>query len=234
MITVSPSLLACDFMNIKEEMVLFDGSENVWFHLDVMDGHFVPNLTFGGPIIEQMSSISNIPLDVHLMVNNPFFHIKMLKDLNIYNITFHFEATLLDKIPAMIKFAKQHYPSVGISVKPKTPVEFLTPDILQSIDLVLVMSVEPGFGGQQFIPNTYEQLKDLSELKNKYNPVLQIQVDGGVTNENCSELVKNGAQNLVAGSYIFKNSPDQYLAKVESLRSSDNDIESNGQGEDNE
>lgn len=214
---VSPSILSCDFLNIEKELSFFENLENVWVHLDIMDGHFVPNLTFGIPIVKQISKLSKLPLDAHLMVSNPEFHINEMKDFGLSNITFHFEAT--DSPLELINTAKKSYPSVGISIKPKTNVSSLSLELLKSIDLVLVMSVEPGFGGQSFIENTYSKITELNELRKEHNLSFQIQIDGGVSNKNFEKLRSHGADNLVAGSYIFKEKQENYTKTVETLRS---------------
>lgn len=216
MITISPSLLSCDFLNIESELNHFKNNENIWFHLDIMDGHFVPNLTFGHPVIELISKKTSIPLDAHLMVTNPDFYIDTLKNFNIHNLTFHFEAT--KEVNKLIHKAKENFNSVGISIKPKTSVEILSDEILRSIDLVLVMSVEPGFGGQQFIDSSYDKVQWLNTYKEKNNLNFQIQVDGGINDENAKKLIQKGASNLVAGSYIFKEGPSTYNDKINSLR----------------
>jgi len=216
---VSPSILSCDFMNIRSELHPFVGASNLWLHLDIMDGHFVPNLTFGIPIIKQIAQISSIPLDAHLMVTNPRFHIEEMKDFGLHNITFHLEVfeTSDDSIE-LIKLAKSFYPSVGISIKPKTQVAQINDKILELVDLVLVMSVEPGFGGQSFIESSYDKINILNQLRETHGHTYQIQIDGGVSNINANNLRKQGADNLVAGSYIFKKDKNDYLGLVESLR----------------
>lgn len=211
---ISPSILACDFMNIEKEVKSFENEKDLWLHLDVMDGHFVPNLTFGTPIIKQISKITSIPLDVHLMVTNPEFIVDTLSETNVLNITYHFEAStnhlnLISKIKSQNKMA-------GISIRPKTNVEDLSNEILEHIDLILVMSVEPGFGGQSFIESTYSKIEKLNKLRQEKNFNYQIQVDGGVNNLNAKKLFDAGADNLVAGSYIFKK--NNYHEAIDSLR----------------
>lgn len=212
---ISPSLLACDFLNIESELKAFEGFEKTWFHLDIMDSHFVPNLTFGHPIVSLISKKTNIPLDAHFMVSNPEFYIETFKDFKIHNFTFHVEAT--DNALDLVIKAKELYPSVGISIKPNTPVETIGDDLLKEIDLILIMSVEPGFGGQSFIEESYSKVEYFNKLKTEY-PQLTIQVDGGVNNNNAPKLKSSGADNLVAGSYIFKEGPSTYKEKLESLR----------------
>ncbi len=212
---ISPSLLACDFLNIESELLAFKDFKDTWFHLDIMDSHFVPNLTFGHPIVKLISKRTEIPLDAHFMVTNPEFYIDTFKDYNIHNFTFHIEAT--DNVLELVKKAKKIYPSVGLSIKPKTPLDLISDEILAEIDLILIMSVEPGFGGQSFIEESYKRVEHFNKLKEKF-PQLMIQVDGGVTNNNAANLKKSGANNLVAGSYIFKDGPSTYKEKLESLR----------------
>jgi ribulose-phosphate 3-epimerase len=214
---VSPSLLACDFLNIESELKIFDEVNDLWFHLDIMDGHFVPNTTFGHPIVKKISNKTKIPLDAHLMVTNPEFYIDTFKDLGIHNLTWHIEATN-DETLKLIKKAKEYFPSVGLSIKPKTPLDAIGLDLLKEIDLLLVMSVEPGFGGQSFIEESYDRIKHFSDIRKKESLNFKIQVDGGVSDKNSDQLIKTGADNLVAGSYIFKADPTDYEAKVDSLR----------------
>ena len=216
MTTVSPSLLACDFLNIEKELKSFDEFENFWFHLDIMDGHFVPNLTFGHPIVKKISKKTNQKLDAHFMVTNPEFYLETFKDLGIHNFTFHLEAC--NKPLELLKEGKKHYQSMGISIKPKTLVSDLSDEVLQNIDLLLVMSVEPGFGGQSFIEETYERLDEIMKRKKQLGLDFEIQIDGGVSDQNSNKLISHGATNLVAGSYVFKNGPSEYKSKVDSLR----------------
>ena len=213
---VSPSILSCDFLNIESEIKHFEGSKDVWMHLDIMDGHFVPNLTFGEPIIKQICNKFNIPMDAHLMVSNPVWHMNEMKDYGLHNITFHIEAC--DNSLELINKAKESYPSVGISIKPKTPVSDLTSDMLEKLDLILVMSVEPGFGGQGFIPESIDKIKELDRLRKENGYSYQIQVDGGVKGDNSKIIREAGADNLVAGSYVFKQPANEYLNIVETLR----------------
>ena len=215
-VTVSPSLLSCNFLNIEKEVMAFEGLDDIWLHLDVMDGHFVPNLTFGHPIIKKITSVTQIPTDVHLMVSNPDFYIETLKDMGIHNLTFHVEAVKQNECAVLVKKAKKYYKNVGLSIKPKTEVDRLDDTLLSLIDLVLVMSVEPGFGGQSFIEQSYAKIAALNEKKKAFN--FKIQVDGGVSAQNASKLITAGADNLVAGSYIFKAKTRSYHDKVQSLR----------------
>lgn len=216
MITIAPSLLASDFMNIEAELSAFKDIHNIWFHLDIMDGHFVPNLTFGHPIIEQITKISPHKCDAHFMVTNPEFHGESLKNSGIHNFTFHLEAT--SNPLELCQHLQRWYPSVGVSIKPMTSVSCLSDELLMTVDLILVMSVEPGFGGQSFMPESLNKLSDLKRRREELKADFQIQIDGGISNKNCRDVIAAGADNLVAGSYIFKAPRNLYSQQVESLR----------------
>ena len=198
MTIISPSILASDFLNLETEIKRLNDCEEIWVHLDIMDGHFVPNLTFGHDFIEQITAISKHPIDAHFMVTNPEFYIESLKNISIHNFTFHLEAT--NDCAALIQEAKKYFPSVGISIKPNTPTTDISDDVLKLVDLVLVMSVEPGFGGQKFQNRSIEKI---TQIKNRRNDV-SIQIDGGVNKNNAPTIIQAGANNLVAGSYLFK------------------------------
>lgn len=217
MVTVSPSLLSCDFLNIESELKSFEGQKDLWLHLDIMDGHFVPNLTFGNPIIRQIAKKTKIPLDAHFMVSNPEFYIDGLQDVPLHNFTFHLEAT--SHPLTLVKKAKNFYKNVGVSIRPKTPVSALSDDLICDLDLVLVMSVEPGFGGQEFIEGTYDKIRTLRERSTSLNTKLTIQVDGGVNSGNAKKLIDAGADNLVAGSFVFNKGPNKYTEAIGQLRS---------------
>lgn len=212
---VSPSLLSCDFLHLQEQLDLFKGQSDLWFHLDIMDGHFVPNLTIGTPVINKLQKATDLPLDAHFMVTNPEFYVEFWKDFGLHNFTFHWEACHHhDRLIAQIK---QYYKSAGVSLNPSTDQSCIPDYLLKQIDLVLVMSVNPGFGGQSFIEGAFDKIKALAKRRKELGAHFQIQVDGGVSDKNCKELIAAGADNLVAGSYIFKD-PEQVLAKVQSLR----------------
>ena len=213
-VIVSPSLLGCDILNMEREVRSFEDFSHLWLHLDIMDGHFVPNLTFGHDMVAKISSVTSLPLDVHLMVSNPLFYIETFRDKGLHNLTFHREAT--EEPGRLVRKAKEYYPEVGISIKPKTPGSALDDEILSLVDWVLVMSVEPGLGGQSFIQDSYAKIEYLASKKEKFG--FSLQVDGGVSNDNAARLVSCGIDNLVAGSYIFKGESSSYGQKIESLR----------------
>ena len=208
MVIVSPSLLACDFLNMQAEIQSLAVVNDIWLHLDVMDGHFVPNLTFGHPIIQKISQATSLKLDAHLMVTNPDFYLETFKNFSLFNVTFHFEATS-DPLK-LVEKAKHYFPSVGLSLKPQTSIAVLSENLLRAIDLILVMSVEPGFGGQSFIPATYQKIQELQFLKKQNDYRFVIQVDGGVNHTNAQKLIQLGVNNLVAGNYLFQHAPSDY------------------------
>jgi len=197
---VAPSLLSANFNNLQKDIAIINDSQADWLHLDVMDGVFVPNISFGFPVLEQVSSICRKPIDVHLMIVEPQKFISQVKALNATFMNVHYEAcTHLHKI---VHDIQEHGMKAGVTLNPHTPV-ILLEDILQDLDLVLIMSVNPGFGGQEFIENTYRKIHALKEMILKRNSKALIQVDGGVTDRNSSSLYKAGADVLVSGSYIF-------------------------------
>jgi ribulose-phosphate 3-epimerase len=219
-VIISPSLLSCDFSKIAEEVKVFGTQESLWLHLDIMDGHFVPNLTFGHAVIRSIKYQTTLPLDAHFMVTNPDFYAETLKDVGLHNFTVHAESLGNDnhKILLFLNKLKKNYPSVGLTLRPGTDHHVINDEVLKKIDLLLVMSVEPGFGGQSFIENTYDRIAYFHHKKISLKAHYQIQVDGGVTNKNSAKLIKYGANNLVAGSFIFKDGPGQYQQKIDSLR----------------
>jgi ribulose-phosphate 3-epimerase len=201
---ISPSILAANFNNLQSEIEIINKSKAQWLHCDVMDGVFVPNISFGIPVISKVNEISEKPLDVHLMIVEPDRHIDSFIKAGAKNITVHYEAcTHLNRTITQIQ---NKGIEAGVSINPHTPVELLE-DILYALDLVLIMSVNPGFGGQKFIENSYERIERLKNLIIKKNSNAIIQVDGGITLENAGKLFKAGMNNLVAGTTIFQ-SPD--------------------------
>ena len=216
MTIISPSLLSSNFADLTNEIKALGSDENTWIHLDIMDGHFVPNLTFGPPVISSIKKITNLKLDAHLMVTNPEDYIQPLAKIGIYNFTFHWEAVIHhDRI---IQEAKKHFKSIGISLNPSTNINVIPDYILHEIDLILIMSVNPGFGGQSFIANTCKKVQALTLKLESIGKKAMIQVDGGINDKNAHALIHEGANNLVAGSYIFETTQDKYTDKIKSLR----------------
>lgn len=198
---VAPSLLAADFTKLGEAIDLINRSEADWLHVDVMDGVFVPNISFGEPVMKPLKKICTKKFDVHLMVVDPDRYLQYFKDCGADILTVHYEAcTHLHRTIGAIKELGM---KAAVSLNPHTPVGVLE-DVLADLDMVLIMSVNPGFGGQKFIPNTYKKVKQLREMANELNPDLIIEVDGGVNLYNAPKLVEAGANALVAGSSVFK------------------------------
>ena len=212
-IKVSPSILAADFGNIERECNLIDKSGADWFHLDVMDGIFVPNISFGIPVVKAIRKMTSKPLDVHLMITEPERYIEKFIEIGSDIISFHIEAT--NKLEENISLIKSKNVKVGIAINPDTPIDSLI-DIINKIDLVCLMGVFPGFAGQKFIRNTFDRLKELKKLIIDNNSKALIEVDGGVKADNYMELRSLGADVLVAGSYIF-NSKD-YKEVIKKLK----------------
>ncbi|MCH1471706.1 MAG: ribulose-phosphate 3-epimerase [Flavobacteriaceae bacterium] len=200
---ITPSILAADFSNLAQDIAVVNQSDADWFHLDVMDGVFVPNISFGMPVIKSMAKHTTKPLDVHLMIVEPDRYIQTFADLGAYVLTVHAEAcTHLHRILQSIKAAGM---KAGIALNPHTPIASLS-HIIADIDLVCLMSVNPGFGGQSFIEATYEKVRELRTLIDENKASTLIEIDGGVTDQNASQLVAAGADVLVAGSYVFSAS----------------------------
>ncbi len=200
---ISPSILSADFANLESEIKKVQKFGIEWFHLDVMDGHFVPNITIGAPVVKDIRKIEGIFLDTHLMISNPEKYADDFISAGSDLITFHVEATK-DKTDDLIKYIKSKGAKVGLSIKPKTQPEAIE-EYIKELDLVLVMTVEPGFGGQKFMEDCATKLIKLSEYKVKYNKDLILQVDGGINNETAKICKKLGANSLVAGNYIYKS-----------------------------
>ena len=212
---IAPSVLAADFSNLQRDIEMINESEADWFHIDIMDGVFVPNISFGMPVLRDIKKHAKKTLDVHLMIVNPDQYIETFASLGADILTVHWEAcTHMHRTIQAIKAAGM---KAGIALNPHSSINQLK-DIIKDIDLVCLMSVNPGFGGQSFIENTFDKLKELKELIQSSRSDCQIEIDGGVTNENAKKLVQAGANILVAGSYIFKSSnPTETISKLVNL-----------------
>jgi len=200
-VKIAPSILAADFANLERDTKMINSSEADWFHIDIMDGVFVPNISFGMPVLAAIQKHAKKPLDVHLMIIDPDRYIETFAELGAAVLTVHFEAC--DHLHRTLQKIKSCGMKAGVALNPHTPIASLN-SIIQDIDLVCIMSVNPGFGGQSFIENTFEKVKELKKLINQHNSDCLIEIDGGVTNTNYSELIACGADVLVAGSYVFK------------------------------
>lgn len=215
MALVSPSLLASDFANLQSEVEMINLSDADFFHVDVMDGNFVPNISFGIPTVKAVAKHATKPLDVHLMINNPDQYIQAFADCGTTYLTVHFEAcTHLHRTIQAIKAAGM---KAGVALNPHTPVGVLE-EVISDLDMVLIMSVNPGFGGQKFIPAAVEKVAKLKTLIVEKGAATIINVDGGVNTETGKQLVAAGADVLVAGSFVFKSdSPAQTISALKSL-----------------
>ena len=212
---IAPSVLAADFSNLQRDIEMINESDADWFHIDIMDGVFVPNISFGMPVLRDIKKHAKKTIDVHLMIVNPDQYIETFATLGADILTVHWEAcTHMHRTIQAIKAAGM---KAGIALNPHSSVNQLK-DIIKDIDLVCLMSVNPGFGGQSFIENTFDKVKELKELIQSTGSDCQIEIDGGVTNENAEKLVHAGANILVAGSYVFKSSnPTDTISKLSNL-----------------
>lgn len=197
---IAPSILAADFGNLQRDIEMINQSEADWFHIDIMDGVFVPNISFGMPVLAAIQKHAHKTIDVHLMIVDPDRYIQTFKDLGADILTVHYEAcTHLHRSLQAIKVAGM---KAGVAINPHTNVSLLE-DVIKDIDLVCIMSVNPGFGGQSFIENTYKKVKQLKEIIIDNNANTLIEIDGGVTDKNAKQLAEAGADVLVAGSFVF-------------------------------
>ena len=212
---IAPSILAADFANLQRDIEMINKSQADWFHIDIMDGVFVPNISFGMPVLQAITKHSTKTIDVHLMIVNPDQYIKTFKNLGADILTVHYEAC--NHLHRTLQAIKAEGMKAGVALNPHTNINLLE-DVINDIDMVCLMSVNPGFGGQSFIENTYSKIRQLKELIIKKNATTLIEIDGGVTNKNAKELVDAGADVLVAGSYVFgAQNPTQTIADLKQM-----------------
>jgi len=211
-IIVSPSILSADFANLERDIKIVENFGADWVHIDVMDGHFVPNITIGIPVVKSLKSVTKLPLDVHLMIENPKTYIESFAKAGADILTFHYEAVKKDEIYDVIKLIKSFQVKAGLSIKPKTNPQDIV-EFLPELDMVLVMTVEPGFGGQKFMEDCAEKIK---VIKPHAPQNLIIQVDGGINDKTAKICTGYGANSLVAGNYIYKS--DDIRAAIMSLK----------------
>ena len=212
---IAPSVLAADFANLQRDVEMINKSEADWFHIDIMDGVFVPNISFGMPVLRDIAKHATKTIDVHLMIVDPDRYIKTFASLGAHILTVHYEACT--HLHRTLQAIKAEGMQAGVALNPHTNISLLA-DVIKDIDLVCIMSVNPGFGGQSFITNTYDKVKALKALIDEKGANTKIEIDGGVTNKNAVQLKEAGADVLVAGSYVFKSeNPTQTIAGLKEM-----------------
>ena len=212
---IAPSVLAADFANLQRDSEMLNKSEADWFHIDIMDGVFVPNISFGMPVLKAIAKHATKPLDVHLMIVNPDQYIETFAELGSAVLTVHYEAC--DHLHRTLQKIKSCGMKAGVALNPHTPIAVLD-SIIKDVDVVCLMSVNPGFGGQSFIEETYTKVKTLKALIQEKGGTALIEIDGGVTNKNAKQLIDAGADVLVAGSYVFRaEDPIQTIAGLKEI-----------------
>ncbi|PKP25936.1 MAG: ribulose-phosphate 3-epimerase [Bacteroidetes bacterium HGW-Bacteroidetes-2] len=214
-IKIAPSILAADFAYLQRDIEMINNSEAHWFHIDIMDGVFVPNISFGMPVLQAITKHAKKPIDVHLMIIDPDRYIKTFADLGANILSVHYEACT--HLHRTLQAIKAEGMQTGVAINPHTNVSLLE-DTINNIDLVCLMSVNPGFGGQSFIENTYKKTKQLKEIITRNGASTKIEIDGGVNDKNASQLVAAGADVLVAGNFVFKaENPLETIANLNKL-----------------
>ena len=212
---ISPSILAADFANLQRDVEMLNSSEADWMHIDIMDGMFVPNISFGFPVMKAVKKYALKPLDVHLMIVDPDRYLKDFAEAGAYSITVHYEACT--HLHRTIQAIKELGCKASVAINPHTPV-LLLKDIIADLDMVLVMSVNPGFGAQKFIPHSYSKITEVKQMSRDINPNLLIEVDGGVDGTNAGELIAAGASVLVAGNAVFSaHSPSDAISQLKNI-----------------
>jgi ribulose-phosphate 3-epimerase len=212
---IAPSVLAADFANLQRDIEMINNSEADWFHIDIMDGVFVPNISFGMPVLEAITKHAKKTIDVHLMIVDPDHYIKTFSDLGANILTVHYEACT--HLHRTLQAIKAEGMKAGVALNPHTNIDLLE-NVINDIDMVCIMSVNPGFGGQSFIENTYTKVQKLKELITRKGASTIIEIDGGVTSKNAKQLVDAGANVLVAGNFVFKaENPTQTIADLKKL-----------------